>query len=173
MKKLLVIVAILLVAVLMSQTMPDKQAHKEAMMKAITEFVDDEAEENGFGDNLLTDLGKGVVIKAAEVALNTKLRVHNYYLFNTTYVRLKGKDQILSAGLFGQVITFGRKRNLRSRKPRRKPRNSSACKRNRRSARRSWPKNRNAARRKPKRLQSSARRKLNGWPKRRRSKPNA
>ncbi len=106
MKKLLVIVAILLVAVLMSQTVPDKQAHKEAMMKAITEFVDDEAEENGFGDNLLTDLGKGVVIKAAEVALNTKLRVHNYYLFNTTYVRLKGKDQILSAGLFGQVITF-------------------------------------------------------------------
>lgn len=106
MKKWLVIVAVLLVAVLMSQTVPDKQAHKEAMMKAINEFVEEEAQEKGFGDNLLTDIGKGVVVKAAEVALNTKLRVNNYYLFNTTYVRLKGKDQILSAGLFGHVFTF-------------------------------------------------------------------
>ncbi len=106
MKKLLAVVAVLLIAVLMTQTVPDKQAHKDAMMKAITEFVDEEAADKGFKDNVLTNLGKGVVVKAAEVALNTKLRVKNYYLFNTTYVHLKGKDQILSVGLFGQVITF-------------------------------------------------------------------
>ena len=106
MKKLLALVAVLLVAVLMTQTVPDKQEHKEAMMKAITEFVDEEAEENGFGDNLLTNIGKGVVVKTAELALNTKLRFHNYYLFNTTYVHVKGKDQTLSVGLFGHVFTF-------------------------------------------------------------------
>ena len=106
MKKLLTLVIILLIAVLMTQTVPDKKAHKEAMMEAIKEYVDEKAEEQGFGNNVLTNIGKVVVNKVIEVALNAKLKVHNYYLFNTTSVRLDGKDQLLSVGLFGQVITF-------------------------------------------------------------------
>lgn len=106
MKKLLTLVIILLIAVLMTQTVPDKKAHKEAMMKAIKEYVDEKAEENGFGNNVLTKIGKAVVNTGIEVALNTKLKVHNYYLLNTTTVHMDGKDQLLSVGLLGQVITF-------------------------------------------------------------------
>ena len=106
MKKLLTVVIILLIAVLMTQTVPDKKAHKEAMMKSIKEYVDEKAEEKGFGNNVLTKIGKAVVNTGIEVALNAKLKVHNYYLFNTTSVHLDGKDQLLSVGLFGQVITF-------------------------------------------------------------------
>ena len=106
MKKLLTIVIILLIAVLMTQTVPSKKAHKEAMMKAIKEYVDEKAEEQGFGDNVLTDIGKAVVNKGIEVALNAKLKVHNYYLWNTTTVRLDGNDQLLSVGVLGQVLTF-------------------------------------------------------------------
>lgn len=106
MKKLLTIVIILLIAVLMTQTVPSKKAHKEAMMKAIKEYVDEKAEEQGFGDNVLTDIGKAVMNKGIEVALNAKLKVHNYYLWNTTTVRLDGKDQLLSVGVLGQVLTF-------------------------------------------------------------------
>lgn len=106
MKKLLTIVIILLIAVLMTQTVPSKKAHKEAMMKAIKEYVDEKAEEQGFGDNVLTDIGKAMVNKGIEVALNAKLKVHNYYLWNTTTVRLDGKDQLLSVGVLGQVLTF-------------------------------------------------------------------
>ena len=106
MKKLLTIVIILLIAVLMTQTVPSKKAHKEAMMKAIKEYVDEKAEEQGFGDNVLTDIGKAVVNKGIEVALNAKLKVNNYYLWNTTTVRLDGKDQLLSVGVLGQVLTF-------------------------------------------------------------------
>ena len=106
MKKLLTIVIILLIAVLMTQTVPSKKAHKEAMMKAIKEYVGEKAEEQGFGDNVLTDIGKAVVNKGIEVALNAKLKVHNYYLWNTTTVRLDGKDQLLSVGVLGQVLTF-------------------------------------------------------------------
>jgi len=106
MKKLLTLVIILLIAVLMTQTVPDKKAHKEAMMKAIKEYVDEKAEEQGFGNNVLTKIGKSVVNAGIEVALNTKLKVHNYYLLNTTSVRMDGKDQLLSVGLLGQVITF-------------------------------------------------------------------
>ena len=106
MKKLLTLVIILLIAVLMTQTVPDKKAHKEAMMKAIKEYVDEKAEEQGFGNNVLTKIGKAVVNTGIEVALNTKLKVHNYYLLNTTTVHMDGKDQLLSVGLLGQVITF-------------------------------------------------------------------
>ena len=106
MKKLLTLVIILLIAVLMTQTVPDKKAHKEAMMKAIKEYVDEKAEEKGFGNNVLTKIGKAVVNTGIEVALNTKLKVHNYYLLNTTTVHMDSKDQLLSVGLLGQVITF-------------------------------------------------------------------
>jgi len=42
---LLTLVVILLIVVLMTQTVPEKKAHKEAMMKAIKEYVDEKAEE--------------------------------------------------------------------------------------------------------------------------------
>ena len=105
MKKLLVIIILLLVAVLMTLTVPDKQKHKDAMMEAINEYVEEEATDK-LGDNVLAKLGKSVVVKTVETALNSKLKVGNYYLFNTTYVRLEGENQVLSVGLLGQVITF-------------------------------------------------------------------
>ena len=75
-------------------------------MEAITEYVDEEVDQRGLGDNVLTNLGKGVVIKTIETVLNSKLKVDNYFIFNTTHVRLKGEDQILSLGIFGHVFTF-------------------------------------------------------------------
>ena len=75
-------------------------------MKAIKEYVDEKAEEKGFGANVLTNIGKNVVNKGIEVLLNAKLKVHNYYLWNTTTVHLDGKDQLLSVGVLGQVLTF-------------------------------------------------------------------
>ncbi|MBR2103175.1 MAG: DUF4359 domain-containing protein [Prevotella sp.] len=109
MKKLLVIVILLLVAVLMTQTVPDKAAHKAAMMEAVKAYVDEEAENRGFGDNALTKLGKNIVNKTVEVALNSKLQVNNYYLFNTTHISQGGNDRTLSLGILGHVFTFDKK----------------------------------------------------------------
>jgi hypothetical protein len=106
MKKLLVTIIILLVAVLMVLTAPDEQKHKDAMMAAVREFVDQEAQDRGFKENVLTKLGKSAVNQAVKTALNAKLKFNNYYLFNTTHVRLDGENQLLSFGIFGQVITF-------------------------------------------------------------------
>ena len=75
MKKLLIIVSVLLLAVIMMITTPAKQVHKEAMMSAIRDFVDDEADSLGLGDNVLTDIGKGIVNKTVEKALNSKLEM--------------------------------------------------------------------------------------------------
>ena len=96
----------LLIAVVMIKTVPDKKAHKEAMMEAVKGFVDDQAEERGLGDNVLTNLGKGIVNKTIEVALNSKLEVDNFLLFNTTYVELGDERKTLSLGIFGHVFTF-------------------------------------------------------------------
>lgn len=105
MKKYLLIIIVLLVAVLMVLTVPDKAKHKEAMMEAINEYVEEEAVDK-LGDNVLARLGKGVIVKTVETALNSKLKIDNYYLFNKTYVRLNGEDQMLSLGMFGHVFTF-------------------------------------------------------------------
>lgn len=109
MKKLMFLVIVLLVAVLMTLTRPNKAEHKEAMMKAVKELVDEEAENKGFKDNGLTRFGKNVVNKAIELALGSKLKLDDYYLFNTTHVRMDGKDKLLSVGMFGHVFTFDKK----------------------------------------------------------------
>lgn len=105
MKKYLVIIILLLVAVLMVLTVPDKQKHKDAMMEAINEYVEEETVDK-LGDNVLAKLGKGVIVKTVETALNSKLKIDNYYLFNMSRVRLDGEDQMLSLGVFGHVFTF-------------------------------------------------------------------
>jgi hypothetical protein len=106
MKKLLWIIIVLLIGVVMVLTAPSEEKHKEAMMKAIKAYVDEEAENRGFNDNGVTRLGKNIIISATKTALNSKLKFDNYYLFNKTHVHLDGKDQMLSLGLLGMVFTF-------------------------------------------------------------------
>ena len=106
MKKYLALIIVLLVAVLMALTKPDEQQHKDAMMAAIKEYVDDEAQERGFGNTVLTRLGKNVVNQAIKTALDAKLKFDDYIIFNKSYVRLDGEDQMLSVGMFGHVFTF-------------------------------------------------------------------
>ena len=107
MKNLLIILIFLLVAVILILTRPSKEQHKEAMMKAIEEYVDEEARDR-LGDNALAKIGRGIVVKTAETALNSKLRENNYFVFNTTCVHLNGKDNTLSVGILGMVFTFNK-----------------------------------------------------------------
>ena len=101
MKKILIGILVLAALILMASTVPDKKAHKDAMMKAVKEYVDEEATKRGFGDNVLSNLGKGIVNKTVEV--------NNYLIFNTTHVKLDGKKKTLSLGLLGHVFTFDKK----------------------------------------------------------------
>lgn len=106
MKKLLSIIILLLVAVLLVMTRPNEDAHKEAMMKAVKEYIDEEAENRGFGNNIFVNVGKLGVIGVIKTALNLKLKMNDYYLFNTTSVHIDGQDQTLSLGILGHVFTF-------------------------------------------------------------------
>ena len=106
MKKLIAIIVILAVAVVMALTVPDKKTHRETMMKAINEYVDEEAANMGIADNGVTRAGKKVLTKTIEGVLTYKLEVSNYIFFNTTHARIGGQDKLLSVGLFGHVFTF-------------------------------------------------------------------
>ncbi len=106
MQKLLFLILIVGVVILMALTKPDKKAHKEAMMKAIAEYVDDKAEDSGLGNNVLTDLGKDLVRSTISLAMDLKLKLDDYFVANATHIRLNGEDKMLSLGLFGKVITF-------------------------------------------------------------------
>ena len=105
-KTLLSVAIVLMIIVILAQTVPSKDRHKEAMMDAVTEFVESESEERGIADNVLTRLGKNVVVKAVETTLNSKLKMHDYYVCNTTYVVLRGEEKMLSLGILGMVFTF-------------------------------------------------------------------
>ncbi|MBP1531438.1 MAG: DUF4359 domain-containing protein [Bacteroidaceae bacterium] len=109
MKKFLIAAIVLIAVIAMAMTVPDKKAHKQAMMEAVREYVDEEATRRGISDNVLTNLGKGIVNKTIEVALNSKLHVNNYLIFNTTHVKLDGKKKTLSLGMLGHVFTFDKK----------------------------------------------------------------
>lgn len=106
MKKYLIGAILLVLVIAMVKTVPDKKAHKKAMMEAVKEYVDEEAKERGLGDNVLTDLGKGILNKTIEVALNSKLEVNNYLLFNTTSVEMDDESKTLSLGILDHVFTF-------------------------------------------------------------------
>jgi hypothetical protein len=106
MKKYLIGALVLIAAVAMIKTVPDKKAHKKAMMEAVKEYVDEEAAKRGIGDGILSKLGKNIVNKTVEVALNSKLEVDNYLLFNTTHVELDDEVKTLSLGILGHVFTF-------------------------------------------------------------------
>lgn len=108
MKKLLIAIIVIGVAILMTQTLPDKKEHKRAMMDAVKELVEERADEKGIADNAITRLGKNIVSKSVEAALGAKLRMNNYFLFNTTHIKTGGEDKLLSVGVLGQVITFNK-----------------------------------------------------------------
>ncbi len=108
MKKLLGVVIILCIAILMALTVPDIEEHKKAMMKAIAEYVDEEATNMGIPDNDITRLGKKTVTKTIEHILSSKLKEDNYVIFNTTHIEMEEENKLLSLGMFGHVFTFNK-----------------------------------------------------------------
>ena len=66
MKKFLIGALVLVAVIAMVKTVPDKKAHKNAMMEAVKEYVDEEAAKRGIGDGVLAKLGKGIVNKTIQ-----------------------------------------------------------------------------------------------------------
>ncbi len=105
MKRTLAIIIVLILALLMVFTTPEKNTHKQVMMEVVKDYVDEEAEKR-LGDNIFADLGKIMANNSAKDILENKLRLHDYFFFNTTTMHLDGNDYLMSVGILNHVFTF-------------------------------------------------------------------
>jgi len=106
MKKLIALILLVVLIVVMVITAPEKRSHTDAMMEAVEALVDEEVENQGLEKNILAKAGKSLALPVMKAVLQSKVKMHNYYVFNTTYMKYKGKEQLLSVGVLGHVFTF-------------------------------------------------------------------
>lgn len=100
----ILVIAIILVGVM---TCPQKEAHKDALMKLVDSALDSELykranteEEKGFA-MIGSFLGSGI----AEIFLDKKLLVDNYFVLSVGRIVFEGEEKIVSVGLFNHVFT--------------------------------------------------------------------
>lgn len=105
MKKIILFIAIVLVAII---TCPQKDAHKNALMKLINVALDTELSRNAKTE---TDMGfamLGSVIGSgiAEIVIDKKLLVDNYFVCSIGRAIFEGEEKIVSVGFFNHVFTM-------------------------------------------------------------------
>ena len=107
MKKTLSIIIIIAIALVGVMTCPQKEAHKDAIMKLVDSALDSELykrasteEEKGYA-MIGSFLGSGI----AELFLENKLLVDNYFVCSVGRIVFEGEERIVSVGLFNHVFT--------------------------------------------------------------------
>lgn len=105
MKKLILFIAIALVAVI---TCPQKDAHKDALMKLINVALDTELSRNAKteADMGFAMLGSVIGSGIAEIVIDKKLLVDNYFVFSIGRAVFEGEEKIVSVGFFNHVFTM-------------------------------------------------------------------
>ena len=103
MKKLIGLAIFIGLIVFLISSCPDKEAHKLALSDDVTELVNDELTSLNI-DNSLTETSEfKTLINGLAVAA---VDVDNYFLFSIGKVDLGEKEQVVSFGIGGFVITF-------------------------------------------------------------------
>jgi len=84
-------------------TCPNKNDHKEALKSRLSTFVNENSSSNDeiFGVNLGSLVFSGI----AELVLENKLTVKNYYLFSIGEINIDGNKKVVSFGILKYVFT--------------------------------------------------------------------
>lgn len=101
------LVVLLITVVVLAVSNPSERAHKRAIMKNITNGLE-QAMDNGDSDPLsqgINLLGKVVGNSVAEMVIDQTIEYHNYFLFSTTTLQVGPKDIGVSVGFLGNVFT--------------------------------------------------------------------
>ena len=108
MKKILLFVVIIAIALVGVITCPQKDAHTDALMKLVNVALDSELarhadteEEMGLA-MLGSVLGSGI----AEIVIDKKLFVDNYFVCSIGRIVFEGEEKIVSVGCFNHVFTM-------------------------------------------------------------------
>ena len=108
MKKVIIPISVLLVLLVAAVvTCPNKQAHKEAMMAAINEKIDEELKTDDEDMQGLSVLFGAIGSGIAGRIVDNRLVVNNHFLWSTGKIRdFDGNYRMASVGVFGHVFTF-------------------------------------------------------------------
>lgn len=108
MKKLILLIVIIAIALVGVMTCPQKDAHTDALMKLVNVALDTELSkhakteaEMGFA-MLGSVIGSGIV----EMLIDQKLMVDNYFVCSIGRVLLDGEEKVVSVGCFNHVFTM-------------------------------------------------------------------
>lgn len=104
--KVVVLVVILFAILLAMVTCPGKEAHVEAVKAAVTGYVDDKVTEKQEDNSAMLFLGTLLASKLAEMFLDTKMEVKNYFVFSVGQITFEGKTRTVSIGAFNHVFTY-------------------------------------------------------------------
>ena len=108
MKKLILFIAIIAIALVGVMTCPQKDAHTDALMKLVNAALDTELSkhakteaEMGFA-MLGSVIGSGI----AEMVIDQKLMVDNYFVCSIGRIIFDGEEKVVSVGFFNHVFTM-------------------------------------------------------------------
>jgi hypothetical protein len=89
--------------VLLAATCPNKEQHKDAVMKVVNEMMQKEMKNAPDGTSEYAGtIASGIM----DIAFDKYFDVHNYVLFSVGEINFKGKSKTVSFGILGHVFTF-------------------------------------------------------------------
>lgn len=108
MKKLFSLLLVIVIVGAALITNPTKARHKEVMHEAIEEASMEYVEKHTSNtiEGLLGGVLSGLTSNLLNAAIDTQLNYHNYYLFSTCTMKVKGEEKLVSLGFFNQIITM-------------------------------------------------------------------
>ena len=110
MKKLLITLLILLgVGAVAVITCPDRQDHKDAIVKVIGDSISDELQGSNSDSQGISEIVGSIGSSVAGYLLDNRLTVKNYFVFSVGELKdFYGEEQRVSVGVFGHVFTGGK-----------------------------------------------------------------
>ena len=102
----LLLIVLVLLGVLVV-TVPDREAHRQAIVGSSREWVGEKVEQRGMGD-VLGELVKWVSGKGADIAIDQMLQVDNHFICPTGKLMVGEQPKTISLGILGHVFTFGK-----------------------------------------------------------------
>ena len=119
MKKLLLLIIIIGIALVGVITCPQKDAHTDALMKLVNVALDSELSKHADTEEEMGLAMFGSIIGSgiAEFVIDKKLLVDNYFVFSVGRIVFEGEEKIVSLGIFNHVFTMSEeklKENLKN-----------------------------------------------------------
>lgn len=106
-KWLVALLILLVILGVMVVTVPDREAHRNAIMGSTREWVNEKVEQRDMGD-IVGEVIKWMSGKGADIAIDQVLQVDNHFVYSVGKLMVGDKPKTISLGILGHVFTFGK-----------------------------------------------------------------